>query len=363
MSRLVNRIVGLNLDTGEDNMRTQRGFVLFEMLLGAVVALLIAVWAGQAVVNRVNDAGAQQTARWMLMIRDGVHAYLVTHGVQLRHAVVPADLQAQGYQDWTAPRLSELKENGLLSAGFPERMRLIEGVRVNVSREGECPGEDCRIGALIHSQRAFRKTAGAVDEQMLAQWLIATEGLGGIVHPSQPGVIRGTTFRMSNPPGNGSALPAGTVALSISDNQWRTSAYLRVRDERDPQFQSNVSAQGNVTAQGDITAHGVVSANDYLQLNSVAGWMDSCPSDGAVTRDQWRGLLVCVNNLWQSAARPSGGFSVNSHHGCFTADGRSSANPVTGACSCPAGNIAVQISEGSGIDIARGVTSGYICVR
>ena len=363
MSRLANRIGGFNLYSGENNVRTQQGFVLFEMLLGAIAAVLIAVWASQAVINRVNDAGAQQTARWMLMIRDGVHAYLETHGVQLRHAVVPADLQAQGYQDWTAPRLSELKANGLLAAGFPERMRLIEGVHVTVSREGACPGEDCRIAALIHSRRAFRKTAGVVDEQMLAQWLMATEGLGGMVHPSQPGVIRGPTFQMSNPPGNGSAMPAGTVALSISDNQLRTSAYLRVRDERDPQFQSDVSVQGNVTALGNITAHGVVSANNYLQLNSVAAWMDWCPSDGAVTRDQWRGLLVCVNNLWQSAARPSGGFSINSHHGCFTADGRSSANPVTGACSCPAGNVAVPISEGGGIDIARGVTSGYICVR
>lgn len=338
-------------------MRTQQGFVFFELLLSAAIALLIAVWAGQAMFNRINDAGAQQSARWMLMIRNGMHAYLDDHGDLLRHAVLPTDLQAQGYQDWAEPRISELKADGLLAAGFPESMRVVDGARIHVLREGECPGDACRIGAVIHSKRAFRKTAGIVDEQMLAQWLLVTQGLGGIIHPSQPDVIRGHTFQMSNPLYGGTVLPAGTVAMAISDDQLHESAYLRVRDKRDPQFQSDV------TVQGDITAGGVVSAGEYLQLESAARALSDCDSEGAVTRDQSHGLLVCASGTWQTVSPPSGGFSLNSDYGCFTADGVSSANPVTGDCSCPRGHLIVPISEGVGIHLNRGITRGFLCVR
>lgn len=337
-------------------MRTQQGFVLFELLLGAAIALLIAVWASQALFNRINDAGAQQTARWMLMIRNGVHSYLENHSDRLRQAVVPTDLHAQGYQDWSAPELSELKADGLLAAGFPERMRPIEGVRVRVLREGTCPGEDCLIGAVMYSQQPFQKAAGIVDEHMLAQWLIVTQGLGGIVHPSQPDMIRGHTFQISNPLDDGTALPAGVVAMMISNDQLRESSYLRVRDERDPQFQSDV------TVQGDVTAGGVVSVGDYLQLESTSSWRNRCPVEGAVTRDQSRGLLVCSNGAWQLSSRPSGGFSLNSKYDCFTPEGVSSANPVTGDCSCPLGYAVVPISEGVGSHPERGVTRGYLCV-
>lgn len=338
-------------------MRHQRGFALFELLLAAAVALLIAAWAAQALFNRVSDAGAQQSARWMLMVRGGVHSYLVAHAEQLRWAAGPLDLAEQGYQDWTAPQLSELKSGGLLDTGFPERMRPVDSIGVRVWREGACPGAACRIGALIHSQRPFQKTAGIIDEQMLAQWLLGTEGLGGIVHPSQPDVIRGHTFQHSNPFHGGPVLPAGTVAMSISNDQLAQSGYLRVRDDRDPQFQSDA------TIEGDVVAGGVVSAGQHLHLGSSARWLDPCASEGAVTRDQSRGLLVCSGGHWHAADHPSGGYSINSRYGCYTSEGRSTANPVTRACSCPAGHASVPISEGVGSQPEHGVTHGFLCVR
>lgn len=337
-------------------MRTQRGFALLELVLAAAVAMLIAVWASQALFNRLSDAGAQHSARWMLMVRAAVSAYIEQYGDSLRQAVAPGDLSVQGFQDWAAPALHELKAAGLLAKGFPEHERLVAGVRVQLMRKGVCPGDGCRIAAILHSQRALMKAPGVVDEQMLAQWLLSAQGLGGIVHPSRSQLIQGTTFQYPNPPDSRPALPPGTVAMAVSDEELFETPYLRVRDERDPRFQSDASVEGS------ITAGGVVTAGDYLQLGSTAQWFDACPSPGAVTRDVSGGLLLCTNGVWDIVSRSGGGYSSNSRHGCFTPDGLSSANPVTGGCSCPLGYRVVPLAEGGSADSTRGVTRGYLCV-
>src|SRR5690554_2491389 len=118
----------------------QRGVMLFELMLVAAVALLVAVWAGQAMSRRINDAAAQQAATWMLGVRHAVHAYLEHYGESLRSAVSTSDLHVYGYPDWRAPRRAELKTDGLLSDGFPEQVRPGGGVHVRVFRDGDCPG-------------------------------------------------------------------------------------------------------------------------------------------------------------------------------------------------------------------------------
>lgn len=338
-------------------MTSQRGFALLELVIAAALTVLVTVWTSQALLNRINDATAQSTASWMLAIRHGVQSYLEQHGASLRQAVAPADLLAQGYQNWATPQITELKTDGQLASGFPEQIRPVGTVQILILRDGVCPGDDCQLAALIHSQHAFMKTGNVVDEQMLAQWLLAAKGLGGAVHPRQPDVIRGHTFQYPNPLPDRAPLAPGTVAMVVSNEQLQGTGYLRVRDERDPQFQSNTTVGGN------ITAGGVVSAGQYLHLASSSEWQTDCPSEGAVTRDDTHGLLVCTDGLWVTAGRSSGGFALNSNYGCFTPEGRSLANPVTRTCSCPPYHIAVQISEGETADVSRGVTRGYLCVN
>lgn len=338
-------------------MTAQRGFALFELLLAAALMLMVAVWASQSLVHRVSDATAQSAASWMLAVKNGTQSYLEQHGAGLRHADTLNDLMINGYQNWAAPQISELKADGHLSSGFPEKMRHIGGAKILILREGVCPGDDCRLAALIYSQRAFLKSANVVDEQMLAQWLLAANGFGGAVHPSQPETIRGHTFQYSNPLPGQAALSSGTVVMAISNEQLTQSAYLRVRDERDPQFQSDV------TVNHDLVAGGVVSAGQHLHLASSAQWQQSCSSEGAVTRDRHYGLLVCTYGLWMSAGRSAGGFATNSNYGCSTPEGVSTANPVTRNCTCPPNYMPVLISEGTTKDESRGVTRGYLCVN
>lgn len=338
-------------------MIAQRGFALLELVIAAALTLLITVWATQMLLNRINDATAQSAASWMLAVKHGVQSFLEQHGASLRQAVAPADLLPHGYQNWTAPQIAEIKADGHLAPGFPEKMRSVGGVRILISRDGVCPGDDCQLAALIHSERAFLKTSNVVDEQMLAQWLLAAKGLGGAVHPLQPDLIRGHTFQYPNPLPDRTPLAPGTVAMAVSNEQLQGTAYLRVRDDRDPEFQSSA------TVSGDITAGGIVSAGKHLHLGSSAQLQTECSSEGAVTRDHTHGLLVCTDDIWVSASRSSGGFAHNSLFDCFTPEGYSLANPVTGACSCPPGDVAIQISEGETSDTSRGIMRGFLCVN
>src|SRR5699024_5476901 len=150
----------------------------------------------------------------------------------------------------------------------------------------------------------------------------------------------GQTFSLANPPDSGAALTPGTVVMAVSDDQIAGTSWLRVGDTRDPQFQSDA------TIGGDVIAGGEISAASYLTLGALAHWRDMCDKEGYVARDLVHGLLVCHGGVWQPASRPGGGYSMNSRYGCATAEGRPTANPVTGRCSCPPGHAEVQISEG-----------------
>src|SRR5690606_3287736 len=100
--------------------------------------------------------------------------------------------------------------------------------------DGVCPGQTCRVEALMYSKRPLLLSGGQVDEQMVAQWILAAQGWGGSVTPAQPDLVRGAAFQMPNPPIPGPALPPGTVALAITSDQLSHLVFLRVGDLRDP---------------------------------------------------------------------------------------------------------------------------------
>jgi len=336
-------------------VRVQSGFVLFELLLAAAVVLLIMIWGSQSIAARINDAAARDSARWMLMVRNAMHKYLEQHHDLIRQATAPDDLLLPGFQDWTSPTVAELRTSGLLSPGFPESIRPLQGATIRVLRDGACPGDACRIGAIVHGRQAFQKAPGVADEQMMAQWLLAADGRGGIVHPSRPGLISGRTFELANPPDGGPAVGPGSVVMAVSSDELTDAAWLRVGDTRDPRFQSDV------TLQGAVSAGGSVSAGTWLRAGAIASWRNHCEPEGAIAQDVDHGLMMCRNNIWQSASGSAGGFMENSYYGCSTSDGLSTANPVTGSCSCPTGHNVVQVSESR--SDTWGTSRGFICIR
>jgi type II secretory pathway pseudopilin PulG len=335
----------------------QAGFALLELMLAAILTTLMAVWAAGVWQERVNDAMAQSHAVWMGAVKSAVRVMMEAHHHAIVLATQPGDLQAHGYADWTKPQLAELKANRLLSAGFPNGNKLGGGVIVRIVRHGGCPGTDCQVQGLVYSEQPFlKRPGGPVDEQMVAQWLLAARGWGGWVPVNNALHIRGASFDLPNPPYPGEPLPAGTVAMALTSDQLSDLDYLRVRDHRDPQF------QGGASIEGDVQVGGSVQATGYLATAAVRNRSSYCTATGALARDTHGDLLTCRNGSWRSAGRSGGGYSVNSKRGCASSEGTSTVNPVHGQCSCPSGYVPVLLSESGALSAPEGRTRGYLCV-
>lgn len=339
-------------------MRAQQGFAMLELIAAAIVTILLAVWASNTLVNKINDASAQANAVWMLAVKKSVHGYIERYAgtlIQAEHAGV---LNPQGYGDWTAPKLAELKADGLLSPGFPESVAIGGSASVRLIRHGPCPGSLCRLEAVVYSNKPFLQQAGnEINEQMVAQWMMAAQGWGGSVTRTQPHLLRGPAFEMPNPPASGVALPPGTVALAITTEQLGHLDFLRVGDLRDPDFRGAATVKGNINAQSDL------HVTRYLHLGALETLQEPCADDASVAREMNGGLLVCRENIWRPASRSgSGGYSINLLYGCTTRSNATTANPVTGACSCPLRSTTVLISDSGPQAFPEGRTLGFLCV-
>lgn len=339
-------------------MSGQRGFALLELIVAALIATLLAVWGAGTIAHRLADARAQAVAVWMLAVRDGVRAYILRHGGDMAQALDSDALATHGYHDWQKPTLAEMKAQGLLSQGFPEYGAGALPVAIQLLPGPGCPGAGCVVQALVHSARPMlHKPSGRVDEQLIAQWLLAAGGAGGVVSRREPAKVVGAAFGFPNPPVAGApALPVGTIAMAVTAEQLAGAAFLRVRDDRNPDF------QGSASVREDIDAGQSVSAGQYLYIESRHDILSPCQQEGAIATGNRRGLVVCQQGAWRSAGFHGGGFSTNNLYGCQAANGSSTANPVTGGCSCPVGYAMVSISDSGDNAAPWGRTRGFLCL-
>lgn len=346
--------------------RTQRGSLLLEFMVAAVLSLLLAVWAGHEWAQRARALQARSLAAWMDVAREAAESFLARHAVELAHAGAADALAGQGYADWAVPQWDELRSAGLLAGGWQDRGPLRRTLGLRVVREGECPGASCRVWGLVHARPALRTSAGGVDESLAAEWLQAAEGRGLVIWPHRPGFLGGAGLRVPVPEEGAEDWAPGVVALAArvpagqmgDAGSEDTDAYLRVRDSRDPDF------QGDVTARGVVRGGVRLAARDSLHLERGWGGGEACAPEGALGRArEGLGVLACRQGVWSLLARPAGGgYMLNSRRGCFNAMGGTSANPVTGACACPAGYVMAQVAESGSITAPEGLTMGFVCL-
>lgn len=345
----------------------QRGSLLIEVMIVAVLGLAMAVWAGQEWARQARVLQARALAAWMESARQAADAFLRQHAAALMRAETSSALAAQGIADWSAPEWAELRAAGLLPGGWQQTGPLGQTLDLRILREGICPEAPCRLRALVATRHGLLRRRGGVDEALVAEWLEAARGSGLVIWPGQSGQLRGAGFAM--PADSAWGWGDGTVALSVwlsadagagppSDGSADGADYLRVRDPRDPDFQGDASVRGSVRGGAWVQAH------DGLVLES--GWKGNAPCavDGAVGRDaRYPGLLMCQGGTWQQLARPAGGgFMYNSRRGCFSATGVTTANPLTGGCSCAPGYGDVQVAESGSLTAPEGLSRGYLCL-
>lgn len=334
-------------------MCRQRGFALLELAIALLIATLLAVFAADRFAQRGRDAVVEGYVAWMASVHHAAQRY-IEHNAASWFKSGPA-AHIQGFADPRSPTLLELKAAGMLSAGFPLQGMRGLGAHIKLVFSADCPSDLCRVEALVFSDAPLgRDTTRSHNLSAIAHWLSSSSGKGGAVMPERPATIAGAAFSFSNPPVAGMApLLPGTVAMAVTAEQLESAAYLRVRDERDPQF------QGAATVKGSLTTGGVLHVQDHLHIQTQAMLKTACPVEGAIVRDSYAGLLVCHYGQWNSAGGSGGGgYSTNSLAGCVEA----AANPVTGSCTCPLDYVPVRIADSTSAVPSEGRTRGYICV-
>jgi type II secretory pathway pseudopilin PulG len=335
----------------------QRGFALLELVVVMLLTLLMAVWGTSTLVERYMQTVARADAVWMHDVRQATAAYLGKYRSELALAGDTSDLHAVGYVNWALPTVVELKADGLLPSFFPERSEP-HGAVIRLFREGVCPSETCAAQALIYSRSPYLvDSTGGVDENRVAEWLLASQGLGGHVSVLNPSQIRGPAFQIPNPPWPGAPLPAGTVVFAAGSARSGDSDFLRVKDSRNPDF------QGSLTVAHDVSARQSLSVDGLLNLNAVVTRGEACTDNGALARDADGDLLSCRLNKWERVGpRRLGAFSINSLYGCYNSAGGPTGNPVTNTCSCPPGSAVVEVSDSGPQPYPYGRVNGYVCV-
>lgn len=349
-------------------MYKQSGFALIQLIIVSIIVTVIAIWGAQGFVNQLNDFKAQSAAQWMLTIQNSASNYLHTYSQELKKAKTNHDLQSHGFVNWSNPSLDELKLAGLLSNNINTQNRTLGNAKIIVIRQGDCTTNNCNLDAIVVLDKPVLDINNKINLAFITPWLLNTKGRGAVVYPEHSNKLLGQLFEYNNPINNEIMLEIGTVALGLTSSALASDKFLTIKDERDPDFQNDLSLGSDLNVGKDAHIKGSANVDDDLNLagdlyfNSASQWLSTCNAPNAITRDNYYGLLVCLGGAWQTVGRSPGAYSMNSKFGCANNSGLSTSNPVTGDCSCPLGYHSIQVSEGSTGLAGDGITYGYVCV-
>lgn len=337
---------------------TQRGVALLELIVAAAVAVLLAAWGAGYWVDRAESVRSAAAGAWLAEVGKAVSHMLESEFSGLAD---PSAALKHPYGNRQAPTLQELKRFAYLPAGFPERSVWQTGAEIRIWRQGECPaGGGCLVQALVYLPLAASRPPA--DMTRRAGALAQLDGRGGMVWPHEPARIRGAVFDIPNPLPEGTRLPAGAVGVYYALDAARLGEFVRMRDTRDPSLQGNLSVAGQTDIAGRLRASGRLEAGEYLQLEGSARMAAACRPNGLLARDErGAGLLLCANGQWQIAALGGFGgiYSWQERFGCRIGK----ANPMTGACSCPAGFLPSLINSVATHDDYATQIHTYLCQR
>lgn len=336
----------------------QHGSLLFEFMLVAVLALALAVWGINEWVERTKALQAKSLAVWMTMANEAIQAYIDSDAAQIITALQnPSDTVVK--PDW-----QDLIAASYLSPAWQQTGPLQKRLDYGFNISGDCNSGPCVLQALVYITTGLLDKNGAPDQSMLADWLMAVNGKGLVLRTATAAVFKGAGLSFPKP--DGVNIQAGTVGLLAtknmitsspdnsddgSDNTALNNDYVRMRDERNPKL------QGELTVAGDIVTGG------NLVIENSAVPFNSCSPDGAISHNKnYPGLLVCSSGSWQQVnILDGGGFIFNTKYQCKNSLGLSTANPRTNNCTCPPTYMSVQISESGSLNDPNGLSTGYVC--
>jgi len=257
------------LSTGILRLRPGRtrhhGFALVELVIALALSALIAMYAASALVRDSEESLAQGSATYILQVADAVQRHLLVHHHEVAHG-----LDVPGTANDLQPTLAELQALGRLPKAFPVQPGSLptrQSVRIDVLRSAACPGADCVLTGLVCTTSAVTLGAAAVRFDLAQVMVDRMEGAGGSALQRAGGVIRGPALSAPNPLGN---VPGVVCGASLVDAAL-FSAFVRLRDRRDPDLQGPLSVAGSTALGGALTVAGNAAVGSCAQILAATG--------------------------------------------------------------------------------------------
>lgn len=282
---------------GAARARRAGGFTLLELSVVALLLTLAAAWLAGRWQNQVEDAGAEATANYLMMVRGATQALMVHYFEPLLgYAAGPAPalpvfLQGAWPQQFGVAELQQALadgEPGFLAPGFPAVPPLGEAVRVRLWREGTCPGSGCRLLAVVHTVAPLRSGQADYSPALVGALMLATAGFGAHAPPNAPERLRGALLDIVNPMGP----VVGIVAVNASLEATHFHQFVRQGDARPIWLQNRLSVQGEVATATGLTLDTEVAVGGPCNLprgyaRTASGTLASCLSGAWFELDRY----------------------------------------------------------------------------
>jgi hypothetical protein len=292
--------------------KRQQGFILESLLVLLLILGALAYADSQTRIMESNQALAEATGTYMMSVRGGVLKALTTYEAALGlvdtskaptglYPTPPAWAVFTG--DEQTVQVRDLKQAGMLSNDFPERMPLGRSVYIKLLRTpGLCPGIGCEVRAFVVScwpiTNPLPRTAGfdsttcpaapanlKFSEMLIHSVMTATQGFGG-ENTRDATKVRGTLMTVSEtlmgiPAGSG-----GHVVVAASLNATSFNQFVRQGDTR-PIFLNNT-----------LQVAGSISTDTGLLLNTKVESGQPCDREGMYATSLLGNLAQCQGGQW-----------------------------------------------------------------
>lgn len=258
--------------------------------------MLGVVWLAGRWQTRVEDAAAEATAAYLMSLRGATQAMMVHYFEPLLGFPAPdpsRELPAVLAGAW--PKLLSVGDlllagpvsavagaGAYLPTGFPQRPPLGAEAQIRLTREGSCPGETCRLQALVHTTEPLRATGLDHSPELVGAFMLATRGYGAHAPAHAPERLRGALLDVPNPVGP----VAGVVAVTADLEASHFHQFVRQGDSRAIRLQNTLDVEGQL------------STSSGLRLNTAVQPGAACSLAHTYARSQSGVLATCLSGVW-----------------------------------------------------------------
>lgn len=325
--------IALRLQHRPMGPRTQRGFLLLELIVVMMIVGVSAIYANQASRQASEESLAQGAGSYL-----SITAAALDRHIALNFDQISQGLPVAGTAIALQPTLAEMIALGRLRAGFPAVTPTRQQIQFNIVPVG-CPGAGCQIIGTSCTTTPITLGFPNVRYDLATIMLEQQGGNGGYARYGDGANIRGPVLNTPNPFGNVQGIVCGSSFMDVA--MWQR--FVRINDNRDPNLQGNLTVAGNTTLNGPTTIN-----NNLTVANGATVGPCINLSGGA----QGRAAFGCANPNDVPAGYTGGVRSAD-----IVANGNILASDAPGAFVGANGNYAL-VTSNNGAGVAEIRTSG-----